>query len=91
MAVETSYRAARANLAKLCDRVADDREIVLIRRRDREDVALISAEELSGLLETIHLLKSPKNRKRLDTALKRALAGKGRHQTVESLRREMGL
>ena len=91
MAVETSYSAARANLAKLCDRVAEDREIVLIRRRDRDDVALISADELNSLLETAHLLRSPRNRRRLERAIKRALAGGGRRQSAESLRREMGL
>jgi hypothetical protein len=47
---------ARANLAALCDEVTANREVVIIHRRGAEDVALIAAEELSGLLETAHLL-----------------------------------
>ena len=61
MSIETTYTAARANLAKLLDSATEDREIVLIRRRGGEDVALIAADELEGLLETAHLLRSPAN------------------------------
>src|SRR5207248_6234058 len=70
----TTYTNARANLAKLCAQVADDREIVIINRRGAEDVALVAVTELAGLLETAHLLRSPKNAQRLLTALKRAQA-----------------
>ena len=45
MAEQFTYTQARANLAKLCDRVAEDREIIVIQRRDAEDVALISLAE----------------------------------------------
>lgn len=33
MAIQTNYTRARANLAKLCSRVADNRETVIINRR----------------------------------------------------------
>ena len=59
MAIQTTYTHARANLAALCDEVTASREVVIIHRRGAEDVALIAAEELSGLLETAHLLRSP--------------------------------
>ena len=74
MSIETTYTAARANLAKLLDATVEDREIVLIRRRGAEDVALIAADELESLLETAHLLRSPRNAERLLTALQRARA-----------------
>ncbi len=89
--VETTYSAARANLGQLCDRVSQDRQVVLIRRRKRDDVALIAADELAGLLETAYLLHSPRNRQRLLPALRRATARKGRAQTPAQLRRELGL
>lgn len=76
MAIQSTYSNARANLAALLDRVAADREIVIISRRGCEDVALVAASELSGLLETAHLLRSPKNAQRLLTALNRARSGK---------------
>jgi antitoxin YefM len=91
MPIQTTYTSARANLAKLCDEVAKNQEIVIINRRGSNDVALVSAEELSSLMETAHLLRSPKNVERLLTALKRANAKRPRAKTVASLRKELGL
>ena len=54
------------------DRAVQDREVVLVRRRKGGDVALVAADELAGLLETAHLLRSPANAERLLTALSRA-------------------
>jgi antitoxin YefM len=91
MPTQTTYTNARANLAALLDKVTSNREIVIINRRGGEDVALVSAAELAGLLETAHLLRSPKNAQRLLTALRRARSRKLRPQPVEKLRRGMGL
>jgi antitoxin YefM len=91
MPIQTTYTSARANLAKLCDEVSKNQEIVIINRRGSNDVALVSAEELSSLMETAHLLRSPKNAERLLTALNRARAGRPRPKTVASLRKELGL
>ena len=90
MAIHTTYSKARANLAQLCNQVAENREIVLINRRNAEDVALISASELSSLLETAHLVRSPRNAQRLLTALNRALLRTETTQSVEELKRELG-
>ncbi len=91
MAIETTYTAARANLAKLLESAVEDREIIMIRRRRGEDVALIAADELESLLETAHLLRSPKNAARLLTSLRRALADEGSPRTIPELRREVGI
>lgn len=91
MPIQTTYSNARANLAKLCDEVIDNQRVVIISRRGRHDVALISADELSGLLETVHLLRSPKNAERLLTALNRAKARKTKAKSVKALRKELGL
>jgi antitoxin YefM len=91
MPIQTTYSSARANLAKLCDEVAENQRIVIISRRGRHDVALISADELSGLLETAHLLRSPKNAERLLTALNRAKGKKPRAKSVAALRKELGV
>jgi antitoxin YefM len=90
MPIQTTYTNARANLADLLDRVAADHEIVVVNRRGKDDVAMIAATELSSLIETAHLLRSPKNAQRLLTALQRARANKGARQSLESLRREVG-
>jgi antitoxin YefM len=91
MANRTTYTQARANLAKLCNQVAESREPYVIERRNGENVALISEAELNSLLETVHLLRSPKNARRLFTALERALTDPPATQTVDELRHDLGL
>ena len=91
MTTVTTYTQARAALASLCDEVASTREPVIIRRRNAEDVALVSADELASLLETAHLLRSPKNAQRLLTAINRAQSRELSPSSVEELRRELGL
>lgn len=87
----TTYSDARAKLAALCDLVASSREPVIIRRRSAEDVALVSAAELSSLMETAHLLRSPRNARRLLEALQRALSNDLPPMSLESLREKTGL
>ena len=91
MAIEICYTEARANFARLLDRVTRDGEIVVINRRGQENVAMIAASELSSLLETAYLLRSPKNAQHLLEALRQSLAGEGMPIPVEALRREFGL
>jgi antitoxin YefM len=91
MAIETTYTQARANLKTLLDEVAENREQVIIRRRGGDDVALIAADELRGLIETAHLLRSPRNAQRLLQALRRAQARKGRKEPLDQLRADLGL
>ena len=91
MAHRTSYTEARANFATLCNRAIENREVIMINRRGAEDVALVAADELSSLLETAHLLRSPRNARRLLAALERARSRKGRPEPLTKLRREMGL
>ena len=91
MAKETTYTHARVNLASLCDDVTKTRDAVIIHRRGAHDVALVAADELESLLETAHLLRSPKNAKRLIAALRRARGKKLKPQTIGKLRRDFGL
>jgi antitoxin YefM len=91
MAIRTTYTQARAHLAELCDEVTGNREVVIISRRGAEDVALVAASELNGLSETAHLLRSPRNAELLLAAMARSEAGLGEPQTVDELRRELGL
>jgi len=89
MATETTYTSLRENLATVLDRVVDQQETVIVRRRGSRDVALIPASELAGLMETAHLLRSPENARRLMAALNRARQGKGKPATPGELRREI--
>jgi antitoxin YefM len=89
--MEASYTEARQQFAGLLDRVTGNREVVYIRRRGHERVALVAADELESLMETAHLLRSAKNAVRLLKALRRAQKRSGRAQSVASLRRAVGL
>jgi antitoxin YefM len=91
MTIQTTYSQARAQLASLLDQVSDNREVIIIQRRGAEDVALIAADELTSLLETAHLLRSPANAERLITALARARQRTGSPQSLDDLRHEVGL
>jgi antitoxin YefM len=89
MFTETTYTQARARLASLCDRVGADRDVVIIKRRGAQDVALIAADELSSITETAHLLRSPRNAARLQRAMKRARKRSLKPQTVAKLLKEI--
>ena len=91
MPVQTTYTQARARLAALLDDVVNNRDIVIIQRRSGEDVALIAADELQSLLETVHLLRSSANAERLLAALTRARQRNGTPQSIDDLRCEVGL
>ena len=89
MAIETSYTSLRENLASYVDQVVDDQETVVVRRRGARDVALIPAGELAGLIETAHLLRSPRNARRLLAALRRAEGEKVKPTKFADLRRKI--
>ena len=89
----TNYSDARANLAALMDKAADDREEIRITRRGKPDVVLISAEDLEGLKETAYLLRSPANAERLLASLDNVTRGTGLTEVspdaLATLRREI--
>ncbi len=72
--ITTSYTNARKNLAELLDRVEQENSVALITRRGHKDIAILPAEELTALLESLHLLRSPRNAERLFAALEESLA-----------------
>jgi antitoxin YefM len=91
MPAQVSYSYARQNLAKILREAEERQEPVIIRRRGREDMALVPADELRSLEETAHLLRSPKNAQRLLQALKKALDDAGTPESSSTLRSELGL
>ncbi len=86
---ETTYTHLRENLAAVLDQIVDQQDTVIVRRKGARDVALIAASELAGLMETAHLLRSPKNARRLLTALRRSVTRKVKARPTASLREEM--
>jgi antitoxin YefM len=86
-----SYSEAREHLASMIEQVVSTREGVMIQRRGFEPVAMVPADELSGLLETAHLLRSPKNAKRLLEALLRSYRGGGEEMDIDEISRAVGI
>jgi antitoxin YefM len=91
MTIETTYTQAREQLKALMDRAVDDREVILVRRRSGDAVAMIAADELQSLLETAHLLRSPKNAERLLAALARARSQDLAPMPIRALEERVGL
>jgi antitoxin YefM len=92
LAIHTTYSKARQNLAKLLDEVTKNQDTVVIKRRRGESVVMMSEKNASSLLETAYLFRSPRNAKRLLSALERALAKEGTTpitiEDIEKLRDE---
>ncbi len=70
-----NYTDLRLNLKKWLDFVVDDVEELIITRKNRKDLVLISLEEYNSLKETYYLL-SGKNREVLLKSLSEAKTGK---------------
>jgi antitoxin YefM len=71
-----SYTELRANLATYMDAVCDDRAPLVVTRQNARSVVLMSEEDYEGLMETVHLLKSPANAARLIRSIREADEGK---------------
>jgi antitoxin YefM len=71
-----SYSQLRNNLASYMDEVCDNRAPLFVTRQNARSVVLISEEDYEGLIETVHLLKSPANAARLLRSIKQADEGK---------------
>jgi antitoxin YefM len=91
MVTETTYSNARQSLRALCDEVISTREPIFITRRGTKNVALISADELNSIMETVHLFRSPENARRLLIALNRAHEDSVPTSSLEELKQELGV
>ena len=88
---ETSYSQARANLASILDEVVDQQQIFIIKRRNGKNVALIAEDKLSSLLESVYLLRSPENARRLHRALEWSESEEAQPQTLDELKQELDI
>ncbi|MDP9164739.1 MAG: type II toxin-antitoxin system prevent-host-death family antitoxin [Actinomycetota bacterium] len=81
MAVTASE--ARKNLFPLIEQVNEDRTPVEITSR-RGDAVLLSRDEFDALQETAHLLRSPRNARRLLESLDQAVNGQREEHELQS-------
>jgi antitoxin YefM len=79
-----SYSQLRNNLASYMDKVCDSRAPLFVTRQNARGVVLMSEDDYEGLMETVHLLKSPANATRLLRSIKDADQGKlTERETIE--------
>ena len=71
----TTYSDFRQNLKTLLDGVFSTHEPLYIKRRNHEDVVVLSKSDYESLQETLHLLGSPKNAERLLKGIEKYKAG----------------
>lgn len=86
-----SYSHLREHLAEVWDQVEDSQEPVIVSRRGHQDMAILPADELESLRETAHLMRSPKNARRLLEAIARGMNGEGEVVDPRSLRKTFNL
>lgn len=86
-----TYSYLRENLAEVWDEVEDSQEPVIVKRRGHQDLAILPADEFESLRETAHLLRSPKNARRLLEAIARAVEGEADVVDPTALRQRFGL
>jgi len=77
-----TYSDTRAHLSETMDRVVIDRTPVVITRQKAEAVVMVSLADWNAMEETLHLLSSPANAKRLRASIKELDAGKGKQRKL---------
>jgi antitoxin YefM len=63
--IAANYSEFRKELKQYLDSVENDHETLIIKRGSGKGTVLISLEEYNSMMETLHLLSSKKNAKRL--------------------------
>lgn len=71
-----NFSDARSRLKSVLDQVVSDADYTIIARRDADDAVVMSLDQFNGLMETVHLLKSPANAMHLNKSIKQYRTGK---------------
>lgn len=71
-----TYSKLRENLATVMDQVYDDKLPMVVERRNAKSVVLVPLDEYESWQETLHLIRTPANAKRLRQGLAEARAGR---------------
>src|SRR2546426_9656266 len=83
----TTYSEARQTLARLMDRVVKDNEPVIVARKKRGSVVLVSLGEWNSIQETLHLNSTRANARALMDAMDQADRGEyAKEMTMAELR-----
>ena len=64
-----TYTDARKELKSVMDRVINDAEEIVVTRKNRESVVMVSLDTWNSIQETMHLLSTPNNASRLRASI----------------------
>jgi antitoxin YefM len=79
-----NFSDARNRLKNILDQVVEDSDYTVISRRDAEDAVVMSLDSFNGLMETVHLLKTPANAAHLAKSIAQYRSGDAeRHELVD--------
>jgi len=70
-----NFSEARNKLKNVLDQVVEDSDYTVISRRDADDAVVMSLDHFNGLMETVHLLKSPANASHLAKSISQYRSG----------------
>lgn len=77
-----NFSEARNQLKSVLDQVVNDSDYTIISRRDADDAVVMSLDHFNGLMETVHLLKSPANATHLSKSIKQYRDGKTKQHAL---------
>jgi len=79
-----NYTEFRTGLKNYLDNVENNNETLIIKRGSGKGTVLISLVEYNSIMETLHLLSSKKNAKRLFESIEQMKTGKrAKHSLIE--------
>ena len=82
--IAANYTEFRNELKSYLDNVEFNNETLIIKRGSGKGTVLISLDEYKSIMETLHLLKSKKNAKRLFESIEQMKTGKkAQHKLLE--------
>jgi antitoxin YefM len=79
-----SYSDLRENLKTYMDKVYDDKDALIITRKDKKNLVLISIDEYNSLIETNYLLSNEENAAHLRKSIDQYRNGKTKKRELLS-------
>ena len=77
-----NFSNVRANLAATLDKVVENSEPLIVTRQSKEPVVVLSLSDYKALEETIYLMQSANNAKRLNRSIKQLEDGLGKQREL---------
>jgi prevent-host-death family protein len=77
-----SYSDLRENLKTYMDKVYDDKDALIITRKDKKNLVLISIDEYNSLIETNYLLSNEENAAHLRKSINQYKTGKAKKREL---------